>query len=237
MFVASSNRIEQNQDTEEPTSSSWISFARDLGASVLTIGALGVLLVAIHGHSAMPESKVKRTSAAASQMTSARELPRQPRDEAAVPNAEEERIAKAAIAFALSKVAAPREEPMVSLPVPTLPPISGVTAAAPRKPAKAQASLRNPPARIPIGAGQSGFTQAEWPQGLQTYPRTVSATPKDQARLVAMTRYVPGPNAIIGSAQNIAGTAKKTVGYGVDGLRTGVSAVQEKALALAGRLW
>jgi hypothetical protein len=236
MFVASSNRTENNQDIEDRPSS-WISFARDLGASVLTIGALGVLLVAIHGHSAMPESKVKRTSAAASQMTSARELPRQPRDEAAVPNAEEEHIAKAAVAFALSKVAAPREEPMVSLPAPTLPPLSGAAAAAPRKPAKAQASLRNPPARIPIGAGHSGFTQAEWPQGLQTNPRSVSATPKDQARLVAMTRYVPGSDAIIGSAQNIAGTAKKTVGYGVDGLRTGVSAVQEKALALAGRLW
>ncbi len=232
MFCASASRSE----TDAP--SHWTSFSRDLGASVLTLGALGVLLVAIQGSGTTPETRVQRTASMASQQQqhqTAKLLPRQPSDEAATPDADEERIARAVMAFALSKVSPLQPDPIASIPVATIPPIAAPTASPPRKPSRLQSSRPAQFSRIPAGAGQTGFTQAEWPVAATT--QKFSATPKDQPRLVAMTRYVPGTDSIIGGAQSLAVGARKTVSYSVDGLRTGFSAVQERALAVAGKLW
>lgn len=232
MFFASANRTDT--DTSSPRMFGWTGFARDLGASILTLGALGVLLVAIQGEARAPDARLKRNAEAVAQQPqqSAQRLPRQPSDESAIPDADEERIAKAMVAFALSKVSPLQPDPIASIPVATIPPVA---VAPPRKPARLQAAQRQASGRLLIGTGQTGFMQAEWKAAPNM--QKFSATPKDQPMLVAMTRYVPGPDTIIGGAQSLAGNARKSVSYGVSGLRSGMNAVQEKALSVAGKLW
>jgi hypothetical protein len=214
------------------------AFARDLAASLVTLGALGVLLVTIQAKPVTTDSRTLKAvsglhKADPSQKQAAQPAARQPSDMASTPDADEEQIAKAMVAFALTKVSPLRPEPMTSIPESSAP--LSLAANAPRKPQKAASATTRHAARIPAGAGQVGFTQAEWP--VQPAANKFSATPKDQPTLVAMTRFVPKPDAIINGAQSLAGGARKTVGYGLSGLRSGVNAVQETAFAVAGKLW
>lgn len=227
----------------EASSPKWL-FVRDLAASLASIGALGALLMAIQLHSgvapsAQPSAPVVKSAAAQkAALKEAAVSARQPSDEAATPNADEERIARAMIAFALSKVSPLQPEPMASIPATPAPLASAFPSA--KKIVKPQISSRSAPNRVVTGLGQGAYVQPEWPARQSAV--TFSATPKDQPALVAasrldMARFVPTPETFAVGARNIAIGARKTVDHGMSGLRSGVSAVHEKALAVAGKLW
>ncbi len=229
--------------SEHPARSSRGLFVRDLAASLTAIGALGALLFVIQAKpsfSAKPSgselSGLKAfppaaSSASATHNRHAGIQARQPSDQAATPEGDEERVAKAMVAFALSKVSPFRPEPITSIPTALTP----LSTPLPPQSRRTKAVSRPASPRIPIGSGSVGFAQAEWP--VASSRKAIEATPKDQASLAAMSRFFPSPTLIAGGVQSIAGGAKKTVNNGVSGLRNGFSAVQEQALTLAGKLW
>ena len=198
-------------------------FARDLTASLATIGALGALLALIQTNSTMRQTAMSAMQPATQKVEPAAHqartgFVRQPSDEAAIPDGDEERIAQAMVAFALSKVSPLHPEPMLSIPSITTPLALTIT-----------------PPRLPTGLGQVGFAQAEWPMRIGE-PR-FSATPRDQQTLVASTRAIPRPERLMSGAQWLAGGARKTVSYGVGGLRNGLAAAQQRAASTAAALW
>ncbi len=233
MFFGSVSSSEHN------TSSSQRLFVRDLAASLTAIGALGALLFVIQVKPSAPVySGLKAlppiaSSGAAGGDRHAAIPARQPSDVASTPEGDEERVAKAMVAFALSKVSPLRPEPMASIPVSV--PLLSVPLAPQSRRSKVQAVSRPEVSRIPIGPGSVGFAQAEWPA--RASGQLIAATPKDRAALGNMARFVPSPTLIASGVQSFAGGAKKTVSYGVSGLRSGLSTVQEKALTMAGKLW
>lgn len=263
MIFASANRSQttariacaQNLEPRSPQrpAPARAAFLRDLAASVVTLAALGALLLIIQGHGTRhlgrldtPASIASATparqahAAAAAQPAPAPTLPRQPADEVAIPDADEERVAQAVVAFALSKVSPLQPEPIASIPL--VNPTANLTARAPRanatppsRSAKTQTAQRRTAARIPTGAGQAGFFQAEWTNPPR--PSSVAATPKDHAALLEAMRFLPDKQKLASGAHSLVSGAKKTVGHGFSGLRAGANAVQEGARQALTRLW
>ncbi len=214
-------------------------FTRDFGVSLFILTSLGAMLFLVQARPERPGSQPPQiaTSVQTSPNAKKQALAHAMRDEAATPNGDEERLAQEMMAFALSKVSPLHPEPMslirqFNAPV-LLAPLSGLQTSSSqlvRKAAKTQL-----PPKAPGGHTPPAFTPAEWPA--HAGGQYISATPKDQPALVAMTTRIMPAGSLLDGAQSVASGAKQTVNYGVSGLRNGVSAVQEKVIAIAGRLW
>lgn len=239
MFIGSAT-------TSFPETHTQGSFLRDVAASLATLGALGALLLAIQLHSGKPAAAPVKAPAVQTQPREV-EAQRQPRDVAAMPTGDEQAVAQAMVAFALSKVSPLQPEPVASIPTTAIVAQSRTL----RKPKAARPSPS--PSRPAPAAPQ--FAQVEWPGAAATKPAPVvevAATPGDQAAVVAASRFswrigsvrqlelgrfVPNTGSIADGASTLASGARKTIGHGMAGFRSGASAVQDAAVSVATRLW
>lgn len=240
MFVGSA--VSQSFPEAQPSA----CFLRDVIASLATLGALGALLVTIQAHSAKPARAPLKTPAVASTAEHAAapgSQARQPSDVSATPKGDEEDVARAMVAFALSKVSPLQPEPVAS--------ISSTRMVAHSRAVKKLRQIASPQPAPGKTAGRTpapavaGFRPAEWPKSAPSVE--VAATPADQAavrmasrfswRQIEVNRLIPGSGAITTSAANLASGARKTIGHSMAGIRSGAAAVQESAVSVASRLW
>lgn len=246
MFIGSAT-------TSFPETHTQGSFLRDVAASLATLGALGALLLAIQLHSGKPAAAPVKAPAVQTQPREV-EAQRQPRDVAAMPMGDEQAVAQAMVAFALSKVSPLQPEPVASIPTTAI----VAQSRTPRKPKPAQTARPSPspsPSRPAPAPAAPQFAQVEWPGAAATKPAPVvevAATPGDQAAVVAASRFswrigsvrqlelgrfVPNTGSIADGASTLASGARKTIGHGMAGFRSGASAVQDAAVSVATRLW